>query len=145
MMSTITVLILNTSGKIIKETTSQYRNEQARLLAKSYTELAILSIMGHDRTALGNCVNRINGTVNTLTIGEANPSGGNTSNGGYVVTTTIQYIGNNFPASATCNMLNVQALTSLQGPNVMIDVSVRYTQLDSPTYITYHRRTLQKL
>lgn len=145
MMSTVTVLILNTSGKIIKETTSQYRNEQARLLAKSYTELAILAVMGHDRTVLGNCVTRVKGTVNTLTIGQTNPAGGNEFNGGYIVTTDIQYIGNNFPASGTCDMLNVQALTSLRGPNVVIDVSVRYTELDSSTYITYHRRTLQKL
>lgn len=147
LMATVTFLILNTSGKIIKETTSQYRNEQARLLAKSYTELAILSVMGHDRTTLNNCVEKINGKLNTLNIGAANPTGGTASNGGYDVTVEIQYIGNNFPASGTCTILNVQPLIETSGPNMIIDVYVVYEELDNPNPfdITYHRRTLQKL
>ncbi len=148
LMATVTSLILNTTGKVIKETTMQYRNEQARLLAKSYTELALLSVMGHDRATLGNCVTRVQGTINTLQIGQANPAGGNVDNGGYTVTTDIQYIANGFPASGTCTILNAQDLTSLQGPNMIIDVYVRYQDPDQPTaahQITYHRRTLQKL
>ena len=142
LMATVTSLILNTTGKVIKETTMQYRNEQARLLAKSYTELALLSVMGHDRATLGNCVTRVQGTINTLQIGQANPTGG------YTVETDIQYIANGFPASGTCTILNAQDLQSLQGPNMIIDVYVRYQDPDQPTaahQITYHRRTLQKL
>lgn len=149
LMATVTSLILNTTGKVIKETTMQYRNEQARLLAKSYTELALLSVMGHDRATLGNCVTRVRGTINTLQIGQANPTGANTMTyGGYTVETNIQYIANSFPASGTCTILNAQPLQSLQGPNMIIDVYVRYQDPDQPTaphIITYHRRTLQKL
>jgi len=148
LMATISSLILNTTSKVIKETSSQYRNEQSRLLAKSYTELAVMAVMGHDRSA-GDCVQRVQGTINTLTIGQANPAGGNINNGGYTVTADIQYIGNGFPVDPSCKMLNAQALTLLSGPHMMIDVYVRYRDPDqiaaAQKDITYHRRTLQKL
>jgi hypothetical protein len=148
LMSTITALIMNTTSKVIKETSAQYRNEQSRLLAKSYTEFAIMAVMGHDRSA-GNCVNHIDGTINTLQIGQANPAGGNINNGGYVVAVDIQYIGNGFPADPTCSMLNAQVLLSPEGPHMMIDVYVKYRDPDqiaaAQQDIVYHRRTLQKM
>jgi len=148
LMSTITALIMNTTSKVIKETSAQYRNEQSRLLAKSYTELAIMAVMGHDRSA-GDCVKHIDANISTLQIGQANPAGGNIANGGYVVDVDIQYIGNNFPVHSSCNVLNLQPLTSPGGPHMIIDVYVKYRDPDlivtSQQDITYHRRTLQKL
>jgi len=147
LMSTITALIMNTTSKVIKETSAQYRNEQSRLLAKSYTELAIMAVMGHDRSV--NCVEHIDANISTLQIGQPNPAGGNIANGGYVVDVDIQYIGNNFPTPSSCKVLNDQDLISLQGPHMIIDVYVKYRDPDliatSQQDITYHRRTLQKL
>jgi hypothetical protein len=148
LMSTITALIMNTTSKVIKETSAQYRNEQSRLLAKSYTELAIMAVMGHDRSA-GDCVKHIDANINTLQIGQANPGGGNINNGGYTIDLDIQYIGNNFPGDASCILLNPQPLISLEGPHMLIDVYVKYRDPDQVVAaqqdITYHRRTLQKL
>jgi hypothetical protein len=147
LMSTITGLVLNTTSKIVKETTMQYRNEQARLLAKSYTELAVMAVTAHDRTT--DCIEHVEGTINTLTIGDTNPAGGNINNGGYQVDVDVQYIGNGFPVHSSCNMLNAQNLASLPGPHMLIDVYVTYRDPDlDATWqqdITYHRRTLQKL
>ena len=148
LMSTITALIMNTTSKVIKETSSQYRNEQSRLLAKSYTELAIMAVMGHDRSA-GDCVKSMDANINTLQIGQANPAGGNVFNGGYTIDVQIQYIGNGFPVDASCRMLNAQVLTSFEGPHMIIDVYVKYRDPDQVAAaqqdITYHRRTLQKM
>ena len=147
LMSTITALIMNTTSKVIKETSAQYRNEQSRLLAKSYTELAIMAVMGHDRSV--NCVEHIDANISTLQIGQPNPAGGNIANGGYVVDVDIQYIGNNFPLDTSCNVLNDQPLSSPEGPHMIIDVYVKYRDpyltVAAQQDITYHRRTLQKL
>ena len=44
-MSSVTMLIMNVTNKTVKATTKQYQKEQAQLLARSYTELAILYIL----------------------------------------------------------------------------------------------------
>jgi len=153
-MSAVASLIFSMTGKVIKDTTSQYRDEQSRLLAKSYTEFAIMSVMAHDRTALGTCVKNINGTINTLTIGQANPAGTNVTNGGYIVETNIQYLGTGLPAHTSCELLTNLPIAdpAAISPTLLIDVFVRYKDPDYLTaneadipFITYHRRTLQKL
>lgn len=153
-MSAIAALILSMTGKVIKETTTQYRDEQSRLLAKSYTELAIMSVMAHDRTSTSTCVKNLNGTINTLNIGEANPAGTNVASGGYIVETKIQYLGTGLPVHSSCELLTNIAITdpSMVSPTLLIDVYVRYKDPDYITanesdipFITYHRRTLQKL
>ena len=153
-MSAIAALILSMTGKVIKETSTQYRDEQSRLLARSYTEFAIMAVMAHDRTTTGTCVEKINGTVNTLKIGEANPTGTNVVNGGYIVETKIQYIGTGLPVDTSCEQLTSIAISNPEAvsPTLLIDVFVRYKDPDYLTaneadipFITYHRRTLQKL
>lgn len=152
-MSAIAALILSMTGKVIKETSTQYRDEQSRLLARSYTEFVIMAVMAHDRTA-GDCVKTINGTVNTLKIGESNPAGTNVVNGGYIVETKIQYLGTGLPAHASCEQLTNIVISNPDAvsPTLLIDVFVRYKDPDYLTaneadipFITYHRRTLQKL
>ncbi|MGC9350615.1 MAG: type II secretion system protein, partial [Sulfurovum sp.] len=85
LMASIAVYVMSLSGKIAKETTAQYKKEQAMLLAKSYTELAIMAVTANDRNGTGQCITNINANVgsnNPIATGE-----------GYQVRTRIAYIG----------------------------------------------------
>ncbi len=131
MMAGVSALVLGTAGKIIKETTSQYQKEQAVLLAKSYTELAIMAVSANSNRA-GNCLDTINGSF--------------ADGGGYTITTNISYIGSAIVNTCT-NVLSSTVTTAESSLNIVVDIYVRYTDLDNPTGypITYHRRTLQKI
>jgi len=140
LMATVAMLVMNVSGKIVKETTTQYRKEQAVLLAKSYTEFAIMAVTANDRSV--NCIENINGN-NVI----ANDSNGQ----GYQVDTRISYIGNNVTANlgtcATTRQLSAAVKTPGSDLQIIVDVYVRYKELDNTAadWITYHRRTLQKI
>ncbi len=141
LMATVGILVMNISGKIVKETTTQYRKEQAVLLAKSYTEFAIMAVTANDRTA--DCIENINGN-NVI----ANDSSGQ----GYQVDTRIAYIGNDATADLVtkCSgtrLLNTAVKTPGSDLQIIVDVYVRYKELDNTAadWITYHRRTLQKI
>lgn len=167
-MATVAMLVLSTSGKMVKETTLQYRKEQAMLLAKSYTELALMAVMDYNRSAAGNCIENINGVVNALSPGSAPASGvSSTNGGGYDVETRIYYLGNGLPcsqsrklndstdpsrsATAIATDYNTSTPASPDAlAAIIVDVYVRYKDPDAPNpasspWITYHRRTLQKL
>ena len=60
-MATVGGFIMNLSGKMIQETTSQYRKEQAILYAKSYTEYAIMAATA--QTCIRNISSNIDGTA----------------------------------------------------------------------------------
>lgn len=137
-MATVASLILNMTGKIIKNTTTQYQKEQAVLLAKSYTELAIMSVMANDRnntyTSGNNCLENISGTVAP----------------NYRVRTKIAYIGNDLTGiCSNTRVLNDTNITTAGSVlNIIVDVYVEYQEFDHPTnpqWIKYHRRTLQKI
>ena len=148
-MATVAVLVLNMSGKIVKETTAQYQKEQAMLLAKSYTEYAILAVMSNDRNATGNdCIENIDGSIG------ANPDDGR----GYLVNTEIAYISDSNARVSTCDatkILDDSGITTAESAlNIIVDVYVRYRDPDHPNittapntvpWVTYHRRTLQKI
>lgn len=138
LMATVAALIFNMTGKIIKNTTTQYQKEQAVLLAKSYTELAIMSVMANDRNntySSGNqCLENINGTVAP----------------NYRVRTRISYIGNDL--TGICSNTRILNDTNITTPeselNIIVDVYVEYKEYDHPTnpqWIKYHRRSLQKI
>ena len=151
-MATVTSLIMNLTGKTVKETTQQYQKEQAQLLARSYTELAILQVLDYNRTTTPNCLQSI-----TDHFGEAGDDG-------YDISINIKYIGNDSlldgcaqtilsdgtvgTASAgnatwTSNSIGIDKTISL-----IIDTYITYKDFDDPTTnrkITFHRRTLQKL
>ena len=151
-MASITSLIMNVTGKTIHETTAQYQKEQASLLARSYTELAILYAIYRDRTIDG-CINRI-----TANFGE----NGNL----YDITVNIQYAGNvnNVPAT-NCDVIGLAtggnwANTGNVGFNasvsLLVDVYVSYKDIDHPLNNNgntpnddivkiFHRRTLQRI
>jgi len=143
MMAGLAAMVFSISGKIVKQTTAQYRTEQAMLLAKSYTEFAILAIQGHNMTANG-CLQTITGIVNSTQFDTAN-AGASDNGEGYKVTVRMQYIG--LPASIACA---VNTPSTSQDTSVIIDVNVRYKDPDAvdtsaTQWINYERRTLQRL
>ena len=169
MMATLTALIQNITGKTIKATTQQYQKEQAILLARSYTELALLYVSSYERNVTTGCLNTINADFGQNII---RPNG--TSRTQYQIETEIRYIGkgselldNTVPScydetTATTNNGRTTVLSRLTANNsfdntmsLIIDVYVRYEDLEhelnqdnnpnNDIYITYHRRTLQKI
>jgi len=135
----ILATMINLTSVTTNRTEHMYFQEQAQLLAKSATEFALLSISGHDRTALDNdCV------TNTTSLF---PPAGNAF---FTVNTTIRYIGLN------CGAANTFIATPFAGTGnniatesdgtVLIDVYVNTinAQLNLTEVIAYHRRTLQK-
>jgi type II secretory pathway pseudopilin PulG len=138
-MATVTALIMNISSRTIKETTIQYQKEQASLLARSYTEQAILYAMHYKRdTTPPSCLEEINATF------------GDPANL-YTITTNLRYIGNDTLLAGCNTTIESWADDHTSSFNntisVIIDVYVRYKDFDDPANrrITFHRRTLQKL
>jgi len=148
-MATVSSLIMNVTGKTVKETTQQYQKEQAQLLARSYTELAILNVLHYDRSA--DCLENITDHF------------GATGNDGYDINITIKYIGdsnflencnNNIEANGTVNLANSNNATWTNNSggfyntiSLVIDTYITYRDFDDPQNrnITFHRRTLQKI
>ena len=132
LMATVAVFILSLSGKMVKETTAQFQREQSMLLAKSYTEYAIMAVTAneHNKTT---CLNSISG----------NYGGGN----GYNIDVNISYIGRDI--NNCDNNLSNSVSTPKSPLNIIVDVFVRYKEFDHPSStppdITYHRRSLQKI
>ncbi len=140
-MATVTSLIMNVTGKTVKETTQQYQKEQAALLARSYTELAILNILYYDRDV------NTTSCFNTFT----KNFGAETGFHGYDIVVNIQYIGNDTLLSG-CKSSAITTWTNNTSGfdktiSLIIDTYVSYKDFDDPSNrdITFHRRTLQKL
>ena len=166
-MSTVAMLVFNLSGKMVKNTTTQYRHEQAALLARSYTEYALLQVLKHNRSS-GTCIQTVNAVVNNIVPGSSSSSATSTNGGGYAIKVTVNYLGNGLPCSPS-HILNTTTLTTeyntTAAPDalaaVMIDVFVRYKDPamveayrndhgSAPTatqipWITYHTRRLLKI
>jgi len=136
-MASLTALIMNISGKTIKATTQQYQKEQAVLLARSYTELAIMYVMSYERNATNQCIQTINSHF-----GQNSPLG-------YDIITELRYIGK-ATSLANCPR-QISALAGTTGfdntMSLVIDTYVYYRDFDDPLdrNITFHRKTLQKL
>ena len=161
-MAGLLALVSTLSGKTVKETTAQYRHEQAALLAKSYTEFAILAIQGHQMSAGGN------NCLRTVTANNGNPTV--VLNGqDYRIDIKIQYIGLR-PRGIGCpptalavtghrslgHQTTAGAPTTSTDVSVTIDVYVQYHDMDivdalggtagpDAPWVTFHRRTLQRL
>jgi type II secretory pathway pseudopilin PulG len=150
-MSTVTSLIMNVTGKTIKSTTQQYQKEQAALLARSYTELALLHVIHYDRVTNGGCLETI-----------TNHFGETRDNGGYDIVINIKYLGNNTLLNGCTQTIQsngdvnststwVDDNTTNGGINntisLIIDTYITYKDFDDPSdrNTTFHRRTLQKL
>jgi len=137
-MASVSALIMNISGKTVKATTQQYQKEQAQLLARSYTELAILNVINYDRTAVPrSCLQTISDHF------------GASGNDGYDIRMNISYIGKN--SNLTGCGTQIGTLNGTGGfhdtISMVIDTYITYKDFDDPSNrdITFHRRTLQKL
>jgi hypothetical protein len=143
LMATVSMLVFNLSGKMVKGTTTQFLREQAMLLAKSYTEYAVMAITANDRNTTTNCITGIEGSNIIRSIDQS----------GYRVRVNIFYIGNNTEVQyCTDNILSDDVTTPETPLSAIIDVYVEYKDIDSHVsdiddrpWITYHRRTLQKI
>lgn len=142
-MATVAILIMNLSGKTVKETTAQYHREQAMLLAKSYTEYAIMAVMANDRTT--NCLTDIDGQVkidesSTVTVANGN---------GYQIRVRIAYIGTAAEVgSCPASRVFSSSVSTQQTPlSIIVDAYVEYKDPENTNggWITYHKRTLQKI
>ncbi len=135
LMATVGAFIVNLSGKMVKGTTAQFQQEQAVLLAKSYTEYAIMAVTANDHTA-ANCLNNISGKFGDL--GDGNFL--------YNVDVNISYIGDD-NLDDSCRTLSDTVVTEKSPLSIIVDVFVRHKDLDHPAgaEITYHRRSLQKI
>ena len=155
-MSVIAMFVTSTAGRSVKTTTDQYRNEQAALYAKSYTEYAIMAVSANAARMLApadpnnGCLSTINANLGENII--TNRGRGT----GYRVRVQIAYIGNaavfgdvGYSGIANCAALrqldtNVQ---DTQAPlSLIIDTYVDYNDLNDMGHRhTYHRRSLQKI
>jgi len=170
-MSTVAILVFSLSGKMLKSTTIQYRTEQAALLARSYTEAAVMEVINHNRDTTGKCIQTIDGIVKGIVPGSAPSASASSLNGqAYKVHTRIYYIGEGLPCTAslilngTSNIVsdynNTGAGDALAA--IIVDVSVQYKDPAmveawrrghsgaTPTanqipWITYHTRRLLKI
>ena len=125
-MASVGAIVMSLSGKMVKSTTTQFQREQSMLLAKSYTEYAIMAVMANGHRA--NCLNTIRGVFNT-----------------YNITVNISYIGNNATLGGTnCTILSNTVITPKSPLNIIVDAYVSYPN-ENGQNITYHKRTLQKI
>jgi len=141
LMASVGAFVMSLSGKMVKTTTTQFQREQAMLLAKSYTEYAIMAVMANQRAA-GGCLRTINGD-NVIRL---------ENNGGFEVRVQINYISNGTNILTGCNtaptrIFSNAAVTPESELNIIVDVYVKYKDLDgvNTNWITYHKRTLQKI
>ena len=133
LMATVAAFIMNLSGKMVKTTTVQFQREQAVLLAKSYTEYAVMAVTANEHNS-SNCLNSITGTY-----------------GPYNVQADISYIGNNLDGSCARVFNRDFTVETIDTPksqlNIIVDVFVDYPDIDNPNNVnmSYHRRSLQKI
>ena len=142
LLASVGAYIMNVSGKVVQETTAQYRKEQAILYAKSYTEYAIMAATSEQ------CVRKItanlDGTQTQVKQGQ-----------GYFVDVRIQYLGSNSLCPNSINQGKIQDNEAINNI-ILIDTYVRYRDPDSiaaknglpwsqDSGMTYYRRTLQRL
>jgi len=137
LLSLISSYIFYASSSIAKEGGIQYQQEQARLLARSYTEYAVLAISGNNRNTT--CIDEIEADIGSPITGQ-----------GYKIKINITYIGNNKYTSTCSHKAFTLADTDEDTLSVILDVYVKYKDslhpfiLNAPWQV-YHKRSLQKI
>ncbi len=142
-ISLVASYIFYASASINKEGEIQYQKEQAMLLARSYTEYAVMAVSANNRNI--NCINNINATIGT------NPAIGQ----GYKVEVKITYIGNQKYIYKCLRKAATLSNSDIDTLSVIIDVYVRYRDRSNASlynryssfvpWFTYHKRSLQKI
>ena len=146
LLSLVATYIFYASSSIAKEGSIQYQREQSMLLARSYTEYAVLAISGNDRSI--KCLNEIDATIGT------DPDKGE----GYKVKIYITYIGNTkyINNGNKCDLIAAElSNTDIDTLSVVLDVYVKYKDIQNPNlyngnedlvpWQVYHRRSIQKI
>ncbi len=142
-LSLVSSYIFYSSATINKEGEVQYQKEQAILLARSYTEYAVMAIEANDYNT--NCIDNINATIGT------DPSMGM----GYLVEVKIRYIGNSKYITKCQRIMESIPSTDTDTLSVIIDVYVKYKDRSNESlyngyssyvpWFKYHKRSLQKI
>jgi len=137
LLSLVSSYIFYASSSIAKEGGIQYQQEQARLLARSYTEYAVLAISGNNRSTT--CIDEIEADIGTPSTGQ-----------GYKIKINITYIGNNKYTSTCSHKAFTLADTDEDTLSVILDVYVKYKDslhpyISNAPWQVYHKRSLQKI
>ena len=138
-MASVGAFVMNLSGKMVQETTTQYRREQAILYAKSYTEYAIL--IATAQTCTRNIKADIGGNQTEVMAGN-----------GYHVDVRVNYLGDN---SACGNKIGNKDIDN-NDTVIIVDTEVHYRDPESQAAIdglawgrdpgfVFRRRTIQRL
>ena len=132
LLSLLLAITLGLSTTNVSETTNKYIYEQARILARSATEYAILAIQSHDYAT--GCLDRIDMKYP------------NTASYLFDISITIHYFGSGLPCTNTQLLANDVAWQE-SNSSVLIDTKVSLNpalrQTSNP--ISYTKRTIQKL
>jgi type II secretory pathway component PulK len=134
-LTTIVAFMLGVTHKTSVQTNNLYLQEQAKLLAKSGAEYALLAVSGYERNATTGCLKQVNAVYPS----DTNPL--------FDINVTMHYIGvdcYNNAATATYIPLSEVHTPASEG-SVLMDVTVTSTPGTALQTIRYTRRTLQKL
>ena len=145
LLSLVAGYIFYASASTMKEGTLQYKREQAQLLARSYTEYAVMAISANNRDGSNVCIDNINATIGT------DPAKGE----GYRVRVEITYIGNKRYVDKCMRVATKLDDSDVDTLSAIIDVYVEYRDIFHPSlfnrYIylvpwqSYHKRSIQKI
>jgi len=127
LMSSLMAVMLTLSSQTLKQTGNIYLQEEAKLLARSATEYALLAISAHKMDTKHKCVENINMHYPVY------PS--------FDVNVSIYYIGKNLPCDKS-HILDNNISTKESNVTVIVDTFV--TSSDTQENISYYKRTIQK-
>ena len=139
LLSLVATYIFYASSIISKSGGLQYQREQAIILARSYTEYAVMAIEGNNRAI--SCTQEINADIGTPNNGQ-----------GYRIKVLISYIGNQKYLNKCTNKIAQLNNSDPDTLTAIIDVYVQYKDSQHPDinntntpWQTYHRRSIQKI
>lgn len=144
-ISLVASYIFYVSSSTVKVGTLQYKKDQAQLLARSYTEYAVMAISANEKNATNPCIDTINAQIGPA------PDDGK----GYRVRVEITYIGNTRYVANCAHIAEQLNNNDIDTLSAIIDVYVEYRDIFNASiyntyksYVpwqTYHRRSIQKI
>jgi len=148
LISLVASYIFYASSATVKEGALQYKQEQAKLLARSYTEYAVMAISANNREGSKICIDTINATIGS------DPAKGL----GYRVRVEISYIGNERYVNRCMHVAAKLDNNDIDTLSAIIDVYVEYRDIFNSALFSgknilinqvpwqkYHKRSIQKI